>query len=113
MAQAMPGLSINDVKDGDLDEAVYKAFEYRHLGSLAYIGNSAVFDLGRGWSVAGGLWAVYAWRSVYFAQSVSFRTRILLAMDWAKRALFGRGEFSFSFYCLLTVTDSPADLMNF
>lgn len=92
MAQAAPGMSVNDVKDGDIDEAVYKAFEYHHLGSLAYIGNSAVFDLGGGWSVTGGLWAVYAWRSVYFAQSVSLRTRILLAMDWAKRALFGRGE---------------------
>jgi NADH:ubiquinone reductase (H+-translocating) len=91
MARAAPGLSINDVRDGDLDEAVYKAFEYRHLGSLVYIGNSAAFDLGGGWNFRGGLWAVYAWRSVYFAQSVSFRTRILLAMDWAKRALFGRG----------------------
>ncbi|KAL3419769.1 hypothetical protein PVAG01_08267 [Phlyctema vagabunda] len=90
MAKAAPGLRVNDVKDGDLDEAVYKAFEYRHLGSLAYIGNSAVFDLGGGWNVTGGLWAVYAWRSVYFAQSVSLRTRALLAMDWAKRALFGR-----------------------
>jgi NADH:ubiquinone reductase (H+-translocating) len=111
MARAMPGLSINDVKDGDLDEAVYKAFEYHHLGSLAYIGNSAVFDLGGGWSVSGGLWAVYAWRSVYFAQSVSFRTRILLAMDWAKRALFGRGNFSS--LLLSDVTNSLADLMNF
>ncbi len=92
LARAAPGLNINDVRDGDLDEAVYKAFEYRHLGSLAYIGNSAVFDLGNGWNVAGGLWAVYAWRSVYFAQSVSLRTRILLAMDWAKRAMFGRGK---------------------
>jgi NADH:ubiquinone reductase (H+-translocating) len=91
MAQAAPGMTANDVRDGDIDEAVYKAFEYHHLGSLAYIGNSAVFDLGGGWSMTGGLWAVYAWRSVYFAQSVSFRTRILLAMDWAKRALFGRG----------------------
>ncbi|TAQ85020.1 hypothetical protein B7494_g6656 [Chlorociboria aeruginascens] len=90
MARAAPGLKVNDVKDGDLDEAVYKAFEYKHLGSLAYIGNSAVFDLGNGWNFTGGLWAVYAWRSVYFAQSVSFRTRALLAMDWAKRALFGR-----------------------
>jgi len=96
MARAAPGLLANDVKDGDLDEAVYKAFEYHHLGSLAYIGNSAVFDLGGGWSFTGGLWAVYAWRSVYFAQSVSLRTRALLAMDWAKRALFGRGEFSYS-----------------
>ncbi|TGO15772.1 hypothetical protein BTUL_0036g00640 [Botrytis tulipae] len=90
MARAEPGMRVNDMRDGDLDEAVYKAFEYHHLGSLAYVGNSAVFDLGGGWSFAGGLWAVYAWRSVYFAQSVSFRTRCLLAMDWAKRTLFGR-----------------------
>lgn len=93
MARAEPGMRVNDMRDGDLDEAVYKAFEYHHLGSLAYVGNSAVFDLGGGWSFAGGLWAVYAWRSVYFAQSVSFRTRCLLAMDWAKRTLFGRGMF--------------------
>lgn len=93
MARAAPGLLANDIKDGDLDEAVYRAFEYHHLGSLAYIGNAAVFDLGGGWNVTGGLWAVYAWRSVYFAQSVSLRTRILLAMDWAKRALFGRGKY--------------------
>lgn len=95
LAHLSEGLSINDIRDGDLDAAVYKAFEYHHLGSLAYIGNSAVFDLGEGWSAAGGLWAVYAWRSVYFAQSVSFRTRCLLAMDWAKRGLFGRDLISF------------------
>lgn len=92
LAKAAPGLKANDIRDGDLDEAVYKAFEYRHLGSLAYIGNAAVFDWGGGWNFAGGLWAVYAWRGVYFAQSVSLRTRTLLAMDWAKRTLFGRGE---------------------
>ncbi|KAG9245254.1 hypothetical protein BJ878DRAFT_575028 [Calycina marina] len=90
MTSALPGLRVNDVKDGDLDEAVYKAFQYHHLGSLAYIGNSAVFDWGGGWNITGGLWAVYAWRGVYFAQSVSLRTRVLLAMDWAKRTLFGR-----------------------
>jgi len=92
MAHAAPGLELNGVRDGDLDAAVFKAFEYHHLGSLAYIGNSAVFDLGEGWSLVGGLWAVYAWRSVYFAQSVSLRTRLLMAMDWAKRGLFGRGK---------------------
>ena len=75
-----------------MDEAVYRAFEYRHLGSLAYVGNAAIFDF-NGLSFGGGLLAVYLWRSIYFAQSVSFRTRILLAMDWSKRALFGRGEF--------------------
>lgn len=76
---------------GDLDDAVYKAFEYKHLGSIAYIGNAAVFDI-NGLSFSGGLLAVYLWRSIYFAQSVSLRTRILLAMDWSKRALFGRGK---------------------
>ncbi|KAM0323543.1 hypothetical protein ACHAQA_008824 [Verticillium albo-atrum] len=90
MARTADALRRNDVRDGDIDALVYRAFEYHHLGSLAYIGNSAVFDLGQGWNITGGLWAVYAWRSVYFAQSVSFRTRLLLAMDWAKRGLFGR-----------------------
>jgi len=87
--QAAPGLAANELVDGDLDAAVYKAFEYKHMGSLAYVGNAAIFDFG-GFSFGGGLLAVYLWRSVYFAQSVSLRTRILLAMDWSKRALFGR-----------------------
>ncbi len=95
LAQAAPGMRANSMDYGDIDAAVYKAFEYRHLGSLAYIGNAAVFDI-NGLSFGGGLLAVYLWRSVYFAQSVSLRTRILLAMDWSKRALFGRGEFFFS-----------------
>lgn len=91
LAQASPGMMANEVYDGDLDAAIYKAFQYKHLGSLAYIGNAAVFDY-NGWSVGGGLVAVYLWRSVYFAQSVSVRTRMLMAMDWSKRALFGRGK---------------------
>lgn len=98
LAHISRGLEVNDVRDGDLDAAACKAFEYRHLGSLAYIGNSAAFDLGDGWSFTGGLWAVYAWRSVYFAQSVSFRTRCLMAMDWAKRGLFGRGMYYIFLY---------------
>ncbi|KAF2728972.1 hypothetical protein EJ04DRAFT_476435 [Polyplosphaeria fusca] len=94
IAQAAPGMAVNEVDYGDLDEATYKAFEYKHLGSLAYIGNAAVFDI-NGLSWSGGLIAVYLWRSVYFAQSVSFRTRCLLAMDWTKRALFGRDLMNF------------------
>jgi NADH dehydrogenase FAD-containing subunit len=94
ISQALPGMRANEIDYGDLDEAVYKAFEYKHLGSLAYIGNAAVFDI-NGKSFGGGLLAVYLWRSIYFAQSVSFRTRVMLAMDWAKRALFGRGKLFF------------------
>ena len=97
MAQATPGMELNQIDYGDLDDAVYKAFEYKHLGSLAYIGNAAIFDI-NGYGLSGGLLAVYLWRGVYFAQSVSFRTRALLAMDWTKRALFGRGKFLALFF---------------
>ena len=90
LAQAAPGMAANQIDYGDMDAAFYKAFEYKHMGSLAYVGNAAIFDFG-GMSFSGGLLAVYLWRSIYFAQSVSFRTRVLLAMDWSKRALFGRG----------------------
>lgn len=101
LAQASPGMIANEIDYGDLDEAFYRAFQYKHLGSLAYVGNAAVFDFG-GLSFSGGLLAVYLWRSVYFAQSVSLRTRILLAMDWSKRALFGRGK-SWNQSCLTFV----------
>ncbi|TGZ84112.1 FAD/NAD(P)-binding domain-containing protein [Ascodesmis nigricans] len=94
IAHAAPGLKMNQVVDGDLDAAVYKAFKYSHMGSLAYIGNAAVFDL-NGYSLGGGLIFLYLWRSVYFAQSVSFRTRLMLAMDWTKRAMFGRDLVNF------------------
>ncbi|PVI03596.1 hypothetical protein DM02DRAFT_612073 [Periconia macrospinosa] len=94
IAQAAPGMQLNEVEYGDIDDAVYKAFEYHHLGSLAYIGNAAIFDI-NGYGMSGGLLAVYLWRSIYFAQSVSFRTRCLLAMDWSKRALFGRDIMNF------------------
>ncbi|KAI9662688.1 MAG: hypothetical protein M1831_002731 [Alyxoria varia] len=75
---------------GDVDERYYKAFDYKHMGNLAYVGNAAVFDFGDGLGFSGGLMAVYLWRSVYLSESVSFRTRVLLMMDWFKRALFGR-----------------------
>ncbi|THY81520.1 NADH-ubiquinone oxidoreductase subunit [Aureobasidium pullulans] len=91
LAQAAPGMELNRLDYGDIDDAVYKAFSYTNMGSLAYVGNAAIFDFG-GLNFAGGLVAVYLWRAVYFSQSVSLRTRILLAMDWTKRALFGRGK---------------------
>ena len=106
LAQAAPGLNANEINYGDMDQAVYKAFEYHHLGSLAYIGNSAIFDF-NGLSFSGGLLAVYLWRSVYFAQGVSFRTRVLLAMDWSKRALFGRGEYRYDFSRLFALIADP------
>lgn len=66
------------------DEAVMGPFKYLHLGSLAYIGNAAVFDFGSH-SFMGGLAAMYAWRSVYWSEQVSHRTRALLMIDWIIR----------------------------
>lgn len=86
LARAQDALEANDIRDGDIDAAVYKAFRYNSLGSLAYLGNSAVGDLPGGWTFTGGLIAMYMWRSVYWSEQVSLRTRILLAVDWCKRA---------------------------
>jgi NADH dehydrogenase FAD-containing subunit len=72
-----------------VDEVASKPFKYFHLGSLAYIGNAAVFDFG-GVSLAGGLAAMYAWRSIYWNEQVSSRTRALLMIDWIIRGIWGR-----------------------
>lgn len=68
------------------DEAITEPFKYHHLGSLAYIGNAAVFDVGST-SFMGGLAAMYAWRSVYWSEQVSTRTRALLMFDWVIRSV--------------------------
>ncbi|EIW68421.1 hypothetical protein TREMEDRAFT_71992 [Tremella mesenterica DSM 1558] len=88
LARQYKVLRENDMPDLD-DEAFYDPFVYRHLGTLAYIGNSAVFDYD-GWSLAGGLLAMYAWRSIYWSEQTSMRTRMLLMLDWVKRGIFGR-----------------------
>ncbi|THG99455.1 hypothetical protein EW026_g2881 [Hermanssonia centrifuga] len=75
--------------EAGVDEAVSSPFRYLHLGSLAYIGNAAVFDLGK-YSFMGGLAAMYAWRSVYWSEQVSSRTRALLMIDWIVRGVWGR-----------------------
>ncbi|RXW17324.1 hypothetical protein EST38_g8514 [Candolleomyces aberdarensis] len=71
------------------DESVAKPFRYLHLGSLAYIGNAAVFDFGR-YQLMGGLVAMYAWRSIYWNEQVSARSRALLMIDWIIRGIWGR-----------------------
>ncbi|KAF9189755.1 hypothetical protein BGZ51_009297 [Haplosporangium sp. Z 767] len=87
------GKRINTLHEIENDpEAVAKLrpFQYTHLGSLAYIGgNDAVLDMGKG-LVYGGIGSEYLWRSVYFNEQVSARTRLLLLMDWSKCTLFGR-----------------------
>jgi len=77
-------------KQGISPEQVVQPFYYRHLGSLAYLGNTAVGEFNFGYKMIGGLWALYLWRSVYWSEQVSLRTRLNLSIDWSKRALWGR-----------------------
>ena len=65
-------------------------FAYHHFGNLAYIGGEhAAIDLGGGRNIS-GFAAYWLWKGVYFSTSVSTRTRILLAGDWIRTAIFGR-----------------------
>ncbi|OCH88794.1 nucleotide-binding domain-containing protein [Obba rivulosa] len=89
LARQRETLAANELTGPGEDEAVAPPFRYRHLGSLAYIGNAAVFDLGK-YSFMGGLAAMYAWRSVYWSEQVSMRTRALLMIDWIVRGVWGR-----------------------
>lgn len=113
ISKSREGMAVNNVDYGDIDEAVSPPFSYKHLGSLAYVGNAAIIDFGNGLSFGGGLLAMYAWRSIYFAQSVSFRTRALLAMDWLKRGVFGRGKSCVGVRREGLLTFTPSDMMNY
>jgi hypothetical protein len=87
LARRAPTLVENGLTVETVEDTITKPFRYLHLGSLAYIGNAAVFDLGRT-SFMGGLLAMYAWRSVYWSEQVSARTRSLLMIDWIIRYAF-------------------------
>ena len=66
-----------------------RAFKYKHMGMLAYVGdNRALADLpkfkGRGFTT----WLF--WRSAYLTKLVSFKNKTLVLFDWFKTLCFGR-----------------------
>eukprot|EP01118_Nematostelium_gracile_P012334 TRINITY_DN4496_c0_g1_i1.p1 TRINITY_DN4496_c0_g1~~TRINITY_DN4496_c0_g1_i1.p1 ORF type:complete len:586 (-),score=128.53 TRINITY_DN4496_c0_g1_i1:48-1805(-) len=65
-------------------------FRYRHMGSLAYVGDHyAVADLNK--SIAfGGFGAGWLWKSVYLSKQYSMKNKVLVAFDWTKTKIFGR-----------------------
>lgn len=77
------------------DEHVRKDTDPSYLScacqNFTDIGNAAAFDLPflpeAVGSFAGGLIAMYAWRSFYLSESVSMRTRVLLFTDYIKRGV--------------------------
>lgn len=65
-------------------------FEYRHMGSMAYIGGEhAVMD-SPVTGISSGLITYIMWKGVYFGKSVSFTMRVGLLFDWAKSWFLGR-----------------------
>lgn len=82
-----------DGKAEDIDDFVYHPFRYLGLGSVAYLGNAAAFDLPLPdplHTFFGGLLVMYAWRSVYLSELVTMRMRMLVLADYIKRGLWGR-----------------------
>lgn len=74
-------------------ESQIEPFQYRHMGALAYIGSEkAIADLAVGESkyrLAGSFTFLF-WKSAYLAMCMTFRNRVLVAMDWAKVYFLGR-----------------------
>lgn len=66
-----------------------RAFKYRHMGMLAYIGDRRAladtqFVKGHGFAT----WLF--WRSAYLTKLVSLKNKTLVIFDWIKTGLFGR-----------------------
>ncbi|KAH3901200.1 probable External NADH-ubiquinone oxidoreductase 1, mitochondrial [Saccharomycodes ludwigii] len=74
-------------------EASIKNFNYIHAGALAYIGNDkAIADLAIGQSKYrwAGAWTFWFWKGSYLAMCMSFKNRMLIALDWMKVQFIGR-----------------------
>jgi NADH dehydrogenase FAD-containing subunit len=72
-----------------------KPFQFLNLGILAYTGGgSALAQVEVAPDAAkikgSGQLGNAVWRSVYLTKQVSWRNRLLVANDWAKRQIFGR-----------------------
>jgi NADH dehydrogenase len=76
-----------------------KPFQYKHMGSLAYVGgDSAVLDFTGSKPLLdlfnlkplSGRGAAYLWKSFYFTEMFTGRTKTLLAFDWIRTHLYGR-----------------------
>ena len=76
-----------------------KSFQYKHMGSLAYVGGeSAVLDFTDSKPLLNllqlkplsGRGAGYLWKSFYFTEMFTGRTKTLLAFDWIRMQIYGR-----------------------
>ena len=90
----LPDLTVSDYQERRL-----RPFFYKHMGSLAYVGGDSavmdftgtkpVLDLFNLQSLSGRS-AAYLWKSFYFTEMFSGRTKTLLAFDWVRTQIYGR-----------------------
>ncbi|CAF0888279.1 unnamed protein product [Adineta ricciae] len=89
----------SNVHSTDFQQQNLTPFQYKHMGSLAYVGGDEAvvdftgskplldyFDL----KPLSGRSAVYLWKSFYFTEMFTGRTKTLLAFDWVRTHIFGR-----------------------
>lgn len=90
---------VPDLKITDYEQHNLPPFRYNHMGSLAYVGgDSAVFDFTGTRPILdlfnlkplSGRGAAYLWKSFYFTEMFTGRTKTLLAFDWLRTHLYGR-----------------------
>ncbi|KAH7675800.1 NADH:ubiquinone reductase (non-electrogenic) protein [Dioscorea alata] len=68
----------------------FRPFRYKHLGQFAPLGGEqAAAQLPGDW-ISIGHSTQWLWYSVYASKQVSWRTRMLVVSDWARRFIFGR-----------------------
>lgn len=64
-------------------------FNYKHLGSFAYLGRGdATADIGG--HIGSGYEAWLAYKAVYFSKQVSLRNKLAILSDWLRVSIFGR-----------------------
>ncbi|CCK68246.1 uncharacterized protein KNAG_0A05830 [Huiozyma naganishii CBS 8797] len=75
-------------------ESSIVAFQYSHMGTLAYIGSEkAIADLniaGSQYKLSGGPLLYWFWKSVYLTMCISLRNRVMVTADWINAYIFGR-----------------------
>jgi len=90
----LPDLTLSDYQQLNL-----QPFRYKHMGSLAYVGGDAavldftgtkpILDLFNLQPLSGRS-AAYLWKSFYFTEMFTGRTKALLAFDWVRTQVYGR-----------------------
>lgn len=90
---------LNALDNLHFDQTRVQPFRYRHMGSLAYVGgDSAVLDFTGTKPILdlfnlkplSGRGAAYLWKSFYFTEMFTGRTKTLLAFDWIRNHVYGR-----------------------